>query len=575
MHAIDYSIILIYLCVLVAIGLILRRKASKDIDAYFLGGRSIPWWVLGTSGMASNLDMAGTMVIISFFYIIGVKGFWIELRGGVVLPMAFFMVMLGKWQSRANVLTIAEWMEFRFGRAAAGQMARLLSAVASVVFTVGMVAYFVVGAGKFLSLILPFSPETCAVIMIAVALFYTVISGLYGVAYIDFFQSVIILFAIVFISLKAFLTIDLAQIQSLTPIGWTDILLSWKMAFPEGYEIYNLFGLTVAFYIVRVFIEGFGGPQSYMAQRYFAVKTDREAGLLSALWTFLLMLRWPFIMGVAILGLTLGDKITDPEMIMPAVLVYLVPVGFKGIVIAALVATALSTFDSVLNAGAAYLTNDIYYKFFRPTASRQELVRVGYVATVAIVLLGIFIGAVTPSINAIWGWITMSLGAGLLLPLFLRWYWWRFNGYGFAIGTGAGIIGAILQKLLFPGWPEWTAFLVVSLISVTGMFVSTFLTPATPMNVLVDFYKKTRPFGLWTKVRAHIDPDEQRGIKQENRRDLLALACAIPWQVSLFLTPVHFVMHRWDRVLTFGALFLVTSVGLYFFWYKHLNTKTN
>jgi len=228
MHTIDYTIIGFYFMVLILFGWVLRKRASQGLDEYFLGGRKIPWWVLGVSGMASNLDMTGTMVIISFFYILGVKGFLIELRGGVCLAMAFFMVIVGKWHSRAGVMTVAEWMEYRFGKGRQGESARLLSAIAAVITTVGMVAYFFVGSGKFLSLFLPFSPNVCSLIMIAVALFYTVLSGLYGVVYTDLFQSLLIAMAAVYISVKAFLNVDYAAIQAMTPPGWTTLIPSWR-----------------------------------------------------------------------------------------------------------------------------------------------------------------------------------------------------------------------------------------------------------------------------------------------------------------------------------------------------------
>lgn len=573
MQAIDYSIVGFYLIALIMFGVYLRKKAVKGLDEYFLGGRKIPWWVLGISGMASNLDMTGTMVIISFFYIIGVKGFLIELRGGVCLAMAFFMIIIGKWHCRAGVMTVAEWMEFRFGKGRQGETARLLSTISTVITTIGMVAYFFVGTGKFLSMFLPFSPAVCSLIMILIALFYTALSGIYGVAYTDLLQSLLIGFATIFISVKAFLSVDLTTVQAMTSTGWTDVIPSWRMDMPSGYEIYNLFGLSVIFYFLKVFIEGFGGPQGYMAQRYFSVKSDREAGLMSAFWTCLLSFRWPFIIAVAILGLTLGTKVQDPEMVLPMVLVYLIPTGIKGLIIAALIAAAMSTFDSTINAGASYLVNDVYYKYMNPKATEKELIRASYTASILIVVVGIAIGIVTPSINTIWGWITMSLGAGMFIPLLVRWYWWRLNGYGFAIGTGTGILGAILQKALFPGSPEWAAFLVVSSISLAGMLITTLLTEATPTKVLENFYRKTRPFGFWKKIKKDFDQEVVLSIKRETRYDLIALIFAIPWQISLFLTPVHLVLHHWFRFYIFLSVLIVSTIGLYFFWYKNLSKK--
>ena len=110
MHTLDYIIIAIYLIAIVLIGLILQKKASKGIDSYFLGNRDLPWWVLGASGMASNTDIAGTMINTALLYALGTLGLFIEIRGGVVLVLAFLMIFMGKWQRRSQAMTMAEWM---------------------------------------------------------------------------------------------------------------------------------------------------------------------------------------------------------------------------------------------------------------------------------------------------------------------------------------------------------------------------------------------------------------------------------------------------------------------------------
>lgn len=531
--------------------------------------------MLGISGTTSFLDMTGTMVIASFFYIVGVKGLLVELRGGVALILAFLMIFMGKWYSRSKVMTTAEWMEFRFGTGKQGEAARLLNAIVNIVNTVAMVGYFFVGTGKFLSLFLPFSPKACSLMMIAVCLFYTAMSGLFGVVYTDLLQAVLIVFATVYVSVRAFLTIDVSTLQSIAPAGWTDITPRWFIAMPQGYQIYNLFGLSVTFFFLKVMIEGFAGQQAMVAQRYFASPSDRDSGRLAALWTLCLSFRWPFIMGVAVLGLYLGNRIHEPEMVLPVVLSALIPAGIKGLVIAALIAAAMSTFDSTINAGASYLVKDIYGKYMAPKASEKRLIKASYISSILIVVCGVIIGAATPSINAIWGWITMSLGAGMLLPLLLRWYWWRFNGYGYAIGTAVGTFGAILQKVFFPSLPEWIAFLIVGGAAAIGMFIGTFGFPATDKKVLRRFFAVTRPMGFWKSVTVKLDSQTVRSAKRENRRDLFALVFAIPWQLSLFLTPIHVVIHRWNRFALFFAVFILSSLGLYFTWYRHLSGKNS
>ena len=150
MATIDYIIVFLYLSAIVAVGLYMRRKASEGIDSYFLGNRRLPWWALASSGMSSNLDITGTMIIAALIYALGAKGFYIEIRGGVTLIMAFLMIFMGKWNTRSGAMTLAEWMKFRFGNGKQGEVARLVAAVSSMIMTIAMVTYFALGGGKFL-----------------------------------------------------------------------------------------------------------------------------------------------------------------------------------------------------------------------------------------------------------------------------------------------------------------------------------------------------------------------------------------------------------------------------------------
>ena len=123
----DYFVIALYLAILAGFGLFLRKRASKSLEDYFLGGKRLPWWAMGISGMASFTDMAGTMLIVSFLYMLGPRGLYVEFRGGAVLILAFMMLWTGKWHYRSRCMTGAKWMEYRFGTNWGGKMARLIS----------------------------------------------------------------------------------------------------------------------------------------------------------------------------------------------------------------------------------------------------------------------------------------------------------------------------------------------------------------------------------------------------------------------------------------------------------------
>ncbi|MBN2781118.1 MAG: sodium:solute symporter, partial [Candidatus Marinimicrobia bacterium] len=329
MHVVDYVIVSIYLIAMVVVGLLMQRKAKQGIESYFLGDRNMPWWALGASGMSSNLDISGTMIIVALIYAIGAKGFYIEIRGGVTLIMAFLMIYMGKWNRRSKVMTVAEWMSLRFGSGPQGDVARLIQAITSLIFTVAMITYFAIGGGKFLDSFLgiPKSWEIhlgaitigtefwAAFILIAIAMIYTVASGLYGVIWTDVFQGILIFLAIAYIVVRA-LGIQLPEAFSValplkeggfmhmgtTLKEWVSLAPQWRLNIPaeSDYSMYNVFGILVMFYLFKVVLEGSGGTGNYMIQRYYAAKSDREAGLLSLFWTALLSFRWPFIAALAV-----------------------------------------------------------------------------------------------------------------------------------------------------------------------------------------------------------------------------------------------------------------------------------
>jgi len=599
MHTLDYAIVVVYLTAMVTIGLLLQRRASTGIDSYFLGNRKLPWWVLGASGMASNLDVSGTMINTAWIFALGATGFFIEIRGGVTLIMAFLMIFMGKWNRRAEVMTLAEWMSFRFGRGKEGNIARLIAAISVIIVTIAMITYFAVGSGKFIDEFLGIpsflglsSEFWAATLMIFLALIYTVASGLYGVVWTDVFQGVLIFGTIIYICTMAVTQFPLPDAFSIsvpmrdgtfqaietTRQAWTNVIPQWKLNFDPAcsYSIYNLFGIAIIFYLIKVTIEGAGGTSGYMIQRFFAARSDRESGLLSLFWTFLLAFRWPFIAAIAIMGISFGTTqgvISDPEKVIPIVINNMVHTGLKGLLVAGLMAAAMSTFDSTVNAGASYWVKDIYQAFINPKASEKQLMLHSRVATVLIVIIGLLFSLAIKNINEIWGWITMSIGAGMIMPQLARWYWWRLNGYGFAIGTVAGMLAAIIQRTFFQDVPEYVAFSFASGISLITMVMGTFLTNPTNESVLKEFYKRTRPFGFWAAIRNAIPSSVLAKVNQENRRDIIATFFAVPWQVVLFLTAMMIVMQRWD---TFGwllVLLVVLSLGLYHFWFKHLSTE--
>ncbi len=590
MQLIDYAIVVVYLLTSLIIGLWLEKQASKGIDSYFLCDRRLPWWALGASGMASNIDVSGTMINTAFIYALGTQGFFIEIRGGVTLVMAFLMIFMGKWNRRAGVMTLAEWMPFRFGKGWAGDFARIISAVSAIVITIGMISYFAIGTGKFFGEFLGMNPRIAAILIILITMIYTTASGLYGTVWTDVFQGLLILGMVLYV---CFLAVKVAVLPPeflvSVPMGkglfqtiqtsfteWTRIVPPATIDMPGQYSIYNLFGVCIMFYLFKVILEGSGGTGGYMLQRYLAAKNDKEAGLLSLFWTFLLSFRWPLIGALAMLGIYYGTThtvIQDPELVLPIVINHFIPVGLKGLMIACLMAAAMSTLSSTVNAAAAYWVKDIYQAYIHPKASEKTLVRHSRWSSAVMVILGILFSYTISNINEIWGWITMGIGAGMFIPLILRWYWWRFNGCGFAWGTLAGMVAAVITKTVGGQIPEYVSFMIASGSSLAGCVIGTYLSKPTETAVLENFYKKTRPFGWWGSIRKVLPEESLKQIREENRRDIFSTFFAVPWQIVFFLFMMSLVFRTWSHVAVLGGIFAALSTVLYFSWFRHLSKE--
>lgn len=583
LSVLDQLIILVYFLVTLGVGVYFSKQASQGISNYFLGGRKIPWWAIGMSGTASNFDMTGTMVIISFFFAIGLQGFWVAMRGGMALPYGILMVYMGKWLRRSQVMTTAEWMQLRFGSGRAGQLARLLSAVANIIVTLSLLVYFVEGAAKFLAIYIPLSPDLCAILMIVVAVIYTALSGFYGVIYTDIVQEILVLTVSLYIGYQAFTLPDHAQvIATATYPGWSSFLPRWQAApmtwLPDPL-IYQAFGLCIVFWMARGIFDGMGGfSGGYTPQRFYATRSDREAGLLTAEWILLLLFRWMLVIGTVILGLKLASTTPeiaqllaeDPEKTLPIVVSEAIPAGMRGILVAGLVAAAMSTFDSTINAGVAYWVKDIYQAYLNPQASEHKLMRQSYIGTVVFAVIAVVLSQAVQNINEIWSWITGPLAAGLAGPIVLRWYWWRLNGEGFAIATAAGLITSIVLKLAALDLAFYLTFLITLTISLTAGLLGAYLTAPTDMETLKTFWLRIRPFGAWGPVRTQLDPALVARAQAVNSKDISNILLAVLWQLSGVVSMIALLLHQWGSTVIGLSLFSSFSGVLYLTWYRQL-----
>ncbi|MCD6287718.1 MAG: hypothetical protein J7M12_01245 [Candidatus Hydrogenedentes bacterium] len=591
MTTLDVFFIVLYFVIVLGLGFWYSKQAARNLESYFLGGKSIHWLPLAMSGSVSNFDITGTMWIVSMIYVLGIKAMWHQWMWGFLMG-AFFMAYMGTWVRRSNVMTAAEWMKTRFGDDTGGRMARTAYAVMAVVTQAGFIGYAYQGIGKFAAVYIPlenlaphvhahwlqqlftvYEPHVLAVTIISVTTLYVVMGGLYSVVITDVIQTVILTVGSVFIAWIAWSKMTPELINGL-PDGFASLSVHWRLPQFAGTENaqFEFFGGLVIVWVVKGLLLNAGGPgQMYDFQRFLAARNPTDAAKVGSAWSAFLVVRWAMAMGIALLAITGVTGVTDSEQVMPLVLRDYLPAGIRGIVLAGLLAAFMSTFSSTVNSGASFIVRDIWQPYFGRNADDRAAVKCSYLATVFIVALGIIIGFEGESIAQIWGWLMMALGGGVIVPNVLRWYWWRLNGWGFACGTFAGMAMALLS-LLVPDAPVYYVFPAIVAVSFVTCLTFSYLTRPVSANVLKTFYETVRPFGLWQPVRvaSRISTD-QTGTKPD--RVLLVATNVILAMIAIFagyVAPMYLVGHFYVYAAIWFGICLSMVVILKFTWYNNL-----
>ncbi|MGA2482430.1 MAG: sodium:solute symporter family protein [Candidatus Acidiferrales bacterium] len=606
LHLIDIAIIVAYLATSVMVGYWVSHRASRDMKAYFLGGNVMPWYVLGVSNASGMFDISGTMLLVYWMFVYGLKSVWIPWLWPT-FNQIFLMIYLSSWLRRSNVMTGAEWIQTRFGKGRGAQLAHIIVVVYAFVGIIGFFSYGFKGIGKFASTFLPWhlSPNQYALILIAITAIYVIKGGMFSVVITEVIQFCILSMASIAVGIIAMTKVAPGVLHRFVPPGWDNIFfgwhlnLNWSSLLPSASakiaeDGYGLFG----FFVMMLFFKGIlisaaGPAPNYDMQRVLSSKNPREASMMSG-WVNIVLTfpRYFLITGLTILAAAffsdtirgMGTKM-DFELVLPQALRHFVPAGLLGFLIAGLLAAFMSNFAATVNAAPPYFVNDIYKRFINPNAKPRTYVRLSYVSSLAVVILGVLIGWYVTSVNSVVLWIVSGLWGGYTASNVLKWYWWRFNGYGYFWGMVTGIAssltmpGIISRFGILQGFSKAHSvnldvsliFPLVLVLSLIGCLAGTLLTKPEDEAVLNDFYRRVRPWGFWGPVLKKVreeDPAFRRNT--DFWRDMFNVAVGICWQISLVALPIYIVIQKFRSALIALAVIGVTALVLKFTWYDHL-----
>jgi SSS family solute:Na+ symporter len=609
LHPLDIGIIVAYMLGTVFVGYWVSHYASRDISAYFLGGNKMPWYVLGLSNASGMFDISGTMLLVYWMFIYGFKSVWIPWLWPT-FNQVFLMVYLSAWLRRSRVMTGAEWIKTRFGTGRGAQLSHLIVVLYAFISIIGFFSYGFKGIGKFAATFLPWhlSPNQYALILIIITAIYVIKGGMISVVITEVVQFLVLSVASFAVGIIAMRRVAPGVLHRVVPAGWDNVFfgwhlnLDWSQLIPASSDKiaqdgYGLFGFFVMMLFFKgVLISAAGPAPNYDMQRILSSRNPREASMMSA-WVNVVLTfpRYFLTAGLTVLAAAFfSDSIRamgtnmDFELVLPYALARFVPVGLLGFLISGLLAAFMANFAATVNAAPPYFVNDIYKRYIRPDAPPRTYVRLSYLSSFVVVVIGVLIGWNVTSVNAVVVWIVSGLWGGYTASNVLKWYWWRFNGYGYFWGMVAGITSALglpplvakvgMVKHLLAAYSinmdVSIVFPLVLVLSLAGSFAGTLLTRPEDDAVLKDFYRRVRPWGLWGPIYRKVlaeDPGFKRNT--DFPRDMFNIAVGIVWQIALVVLPMYVVLWELRRAAITLAVVLATSAILKFTWYDHLERR--
>lgn len=520
----DWIIIGVYFVAVVLIGVAVAKISGKNAWNFFLGGREMPWWLLGVSMVATTFSTDTPNLVTDIVRQNGVAGNWVWWAFLITGMITVFLY--AKLWRRTDVITDIAFYEVRYTGKSAAFLRGFRALYLGVFFNIMIMASVTLAAIKIGGVMLGLSPLQCILLAAVVTVIFSTLGGFRGVVFTDFMLFIVAMIGSI---AAAYFALGHAEIGSLKALlehpnleGKTGFLPTVETNVDGGLTDANL-DLWMTLMVMPLVIQWWSvwypgaepGGGGYIAQRMLAAENERHAtgAILFFNFAHYGLRPWPWII-VALASLVVFPTLesirvafpeVDPsvighDMAYPAMLTFL-PSGWLGLVLASLAAAYMSTISTHLNWGSSYVANDFYKRFVKPKASGKELVLVGRISTaVMMVLAGILALNLKSALDTFQ--ILLQVGAGTGLLFMLRWYWWRINAFSELAAMIASFVIAVLFKVVDPGWAWWVELITgVSLTTATWIVV-TLLTPPSDMKSLLAFYKRVQPGGKgWGPVR--------------------------------------------------------------------------
>jgi len=539
LHWIDWTIILIYIAFSLGVGIYFSKRAKSSTEEYFLSGRTLPWWIVGTSMVATTFAADTPLAITEFVRGPGIwqNWFWWNLLMGSLLGVFLFSRL---WR-RAEVLTDNELLEIRYSGKPAAFLRAFKAGYFAILYNFIVMGWVINAMASVMAVMLNMDKWTAVWICVIIALIYAILSGFWGVVVTDLVQFCIAMFGSIALAIIAVNHVGGMEtlLEKLSGLLGTDAIHENTLKFIPPVPDANVttsefwespFSKFMIFISVMWWSHHGTDGGGYIIQRMSSAKNERHA-LLATLWFNLAhyALRvWPWII-VAVVSIVMFPMIPESYSELgvkagyPLVMNTLLGPGMKGILIVSFLAAFMSTIDTHLNWGSSYMINDIYKRFFKPNESEVHYVFVGKIFTIILMVLAAFTALKMQSISKAWEFI-FSMGAGIGLVLILRWFWWRINAWSEITALATSILVTISLEVL--AWSQTIAagdtyelfaaspilfgislqvhhkLMIIVPLAIIAWLTATFLTDPEPVDKLKEFYNRVQPGGWWEPITA-------------------------------------------------------------------------
>ena len=593
LSTLDYTFIIVFFTLVLGIGVYVSKNSGKSSSEFFLSGRTMPWWLLGLSMVATTFSTDTPNLVTDIVRTNGVSGNWVWWCF-LITGMLTVFVYAKLWR-KSNVNTDLEFYEMRYGGKPASFLRKFRAIYLGVIFNVITMSAVTLAAIKIGSIMLGLEPWQTVVSAGLITVTFSALGGFKGVVYTDFLLFFVAMAGAIG---AAYYLVNIPEVGGIKALMANENVASKLNILPDFSNKKALITLFIIPLAVQWWSSWYPGAEpgggGYIAQRMLAAKDENHA--IGATFFFNIMhyaLRpWPWIL-VALASIVVYPDLASIQEAFPNVtpdklghdlaysaMLTKLPSGLLGVVLASLVAAYMSTISTQLNWGSSYIVYDFYKQQINPNASEKRLVAVGRISTVVLMIFSAGLALLLQNALQLFD-VLLAFGAGTGLIFILRWFWWRINAWSEITAMFAsGIISIILKLTPFGAFlfatdtgilPDWSEYIFIVVITTLIWLIATFMTQPESNVTLRGFYRKIQPGGPgWAKVVKDADDDSVEIVKSKEKwsvpAGITAMLLGVVLIYSIMFATGYWIYGRTTQAIVLTVISIISGILLIKAW---------